>query len=452
MFPYTLYLALSIAAAFASSPAKYQLATFREEVTIPLGHACMGGGVAPASEIVDPLFAHGVVLLGPDLPVVFVAVDWCEIRNDAYDHWRAALAEAAGTTRERVLVASVHQHDAPVVDYEAQRLLDTVGLDKSLCDVAFARECVSRVALALGRSLESARPVTHYGIGAARVEGVASNRRVVLPDGTVTYGRGSATRDPELRALPEGAIDPHLKTLSFWDGDVPVAAISAYASHPMSYYGKGGVSADFVGMARARRQAEMPEVFQMYFTGCSGDTTAGKFNDGDAANRPVLADRIYQGMVNAWKNTERHSLEQVAVRVAPLHLVPKSFGGYAEEDARATLANEAEKVFTRNLAAMALSYRKRAESGQAIDVPVVDFGKVRFLILPGESFVQYQLNAQEMSPTATVVTAGFGECAPGYIPTALASEEGYNDESWCWVEPGAEPLIMEALASSVGGL
>lgn len=439
----------SLLAALLVLSAPYQLATFREDVTIPLGHACMGGGISPALEVVDPLYAHGVILLGPEKPLVFVAVDWCEIRNDAYDHWRAALAEAAGTTPERVLLASVHQHDAPVMDYEAQRLLDEVGLDKSLCDVAFARQCVDRVAAAMKEALKKPRPVTHYGIGIGKVEGVTSNRRVVLPDGTVSYGRGSATKDPALRALPEGIIDPYLKTLSFWDGDTPVAALSAYSTHPMSYYGKGGVSADFVGMARARRQEELPEVFQMYFTGCSGDTTAGKFNDGDPANRPVLADKLYQGMVRAWENTRRHSLEQVVLRVAPLNLVPKSFGGYAEADARATLADASAKTFTRNLAAMALSYRKRMDAGQPIDVPVVDFGKAKFLILPGESFVQYQITAQGMSPDTPVVTAGFGECAPGYIPTAIASTEGYNEESWCWVEPGAEPLITDALALTV---
>ena len=440
-----------LTAASVSAAPDYQLATFRAEVTIPLGHACMGGGISPAKEIVDPLFANGVVLLGPDQPIVFLAVDWCEIRNDAYDHWRDALAGAAGTSRERVLLASVHQHDAPVVDYEAQRLLDEAGLEKSLCDVAFARECVARVAAAMTDSLKNPQPVTHYGIGLARVEGVGSNRRVVHPDGTVTYGRGSATADPALRALPEGAIDPYLKTLSFWNGDAPVAALSAYSTHPMSYYGKGGVSADFVGMARARRQAEMPDVFQIYFTGCSGDTTAGKFNDGNPDNRPVLADKIYQGMVKAWENTQRFPLEQVAMRVPPLNLVPKNFGGYSEEDARKTVADATAKTFQRNLAAMALSWRKRVAAQQPIDVPVVDFGRAKFLVMPAESFVLYQIIAQGFSPDAPVVTAGFGECAPGYIPTALASTEGYNDESWCWVEPGAEALITEALRLAFGG-
>ena len=117
----------------------WTLTTFAADVTIPLGHPCMGGGIAPAATVVDPLDAVGFVLRGGDLdaPVVLVSVDWCEIRNEAYDQWRDVLAEAAGTRRERVLVTSIHQHDAPVMDPGAQRLLDAAGAHGAVCDVGF---------------------------------------------------------------------------------------------------------------------------------------------------------------------------------------------------------------------------------------------------------------------------------------------------------------------------
>src|SRR5262245_39450761 len=70
------------------------VSTFVVEVTPPMGHALMGGGIAPAKEVVDPLFAHGFVLRTPDKPVAFVAIDWCEIRNGAYDLFRSKIAAA----------------------------------------------------------------------------------------------------------------------------------------------------------------------------------------------------------------------------------------------------------------------------------------------------------------------------------------------------------------------
>ncbi|MCH6580570.1 MAG: hypothetical protein IH802_09440, partial [Nitrospinae bacterium] len=52
-----------------------------------------------------------------------------------------------------------------------------------------------------------------------KAEKVTSNRRIIAADGGISYGRGSSTADPKLRAQPPGTIDPWLKTLSFFDGD-----------------------------------------------------------------------------------------------------------------------------------------------------------------------------------------------------------------------------------------
>ena len=426
-----------------------RLATFTAEVTPPLGHPCMGSGIAPAKEIVDPLFANGFVLLGEGQPVVLVAVDWCEIRNDAYERWRGAVAEAAGTTPERVLVCCLHQHDAPVADLQAQRLLERHHAAGSICILDFHEKAVRRVARAVRDALPSARPITHLGTGQAQVEKVASNRRTLGPDGQPQFGRTSATRDPKVRAQPEGTIDPWLKTLSFWDGDRPVLALSCYATHPMSYYGKGGVSADFIGLARKRRQADDPAVFQVHATGCSGNVTAGKYNDGSPDNRPVLADRIYQGMAAAWKATRREALREFSYRTVPLRLEPRDEPGFTVEDLTRRLTTD-PKPFGQCLAALGLSWRERADAGHKIDVPVLDFGPAQLVLLPAESYVEYQLLAQKLRPDSFVVVLGYGECAPGYIPTEKAvAEDDTNLRDWCWVAPGAERAMTAALEAAL---
>src|SRR5687767_11916055 len=77
--------------ASAAEAHKYEVATFEADVTIPVGHACMGGGISDAKEIVDPLLAKGFVLTGGSNPVVVIAVDYCQLNNDAYDRWREVL-------------------------------------------------------------------------------------------------------------------------------------------------------------------------------------------------------------------------------------------------------------------------------------------------------------------------------------------------------------------------
>ena len=428
---------------------RYRLATFSADVTPPLGHPCMGGGVAPVALIDDPLEAHGFVLIGPERPLVFVAVDWCEIRNDAYERWRAALATAAGTTHERVLVTSLHQHDAPIADLAAERLLEQSGAAGRICDLKFHDVAVRGVARALASSLPSAKPVSHFGIGRGRVEQVASNRRYVLPDGTLGFNRTSATRDPALRSMAEGTVDPWLQTLSFWNGDRPVAALSCYATHPMTHYGKGRVSADFVGLARRRRQGDDPSIAQIYASGCSGNVTAGKYNDGSPENRPVLADRIYRGMVAAWDATTRHPLEQLSFRVVPLLLEPRGGPGFTVEDLRKRLTAD-PKPFGQCLAALGLSWRQRVADGRAIDVPVLDFGAACLVLLPGETYLEFQLAAQALRPEAAVLALGYGECAPGYIPIERAWEENDgNLKDWCWVSPGAEARMRGVLEAAL---
>ena len=78
--------------------------------------------VAPVKEIVDPLSARGIVLLGAGEPIVICSVDWVAISNAAHDVFREQLAKAAGTSPDRVAVHVVHQHDAPGVDFSSEEI------------------------------------------------------------------------------------------------------------------------------------------------------------------------------------------------------------------------------------------------------------------------------------------------------------------------------------------
>lgn len=432
------------AAAAAIVPSRsFSIASFHADVTPPLGAPLFNAVIARS--IADPLQAHGVVLSGAGAPIVLAAIDWCEIRNDSYEHWCATLAQAAGTTRDRVIVSCVHQHDAPYSDWVAQRLLEANGVAQPMCNPAYDQQALDRVTAALRESLAKPRPVTHVGAGEGKVERVASNRRYVQPDGKVSWGRTSATRDPRLRALPEGLIDPSLKTISFWNGDEPLAALSCYSTHPMAYYGEGDVSCDFPGLARARRQKETPQVAQIYFTGCAGDTIAGKYNDGSHQNRPILASRMHAGMVAAWEATRRYRLDRIGFRATPMKLAPRHEPGFELDDYRRTLADPSRSRLDRFEAALGLSWRRRLDSGHAIAVPAIDFGPAQLLLLPAESFVQYQLWAQQERPGSLVMTLGFGECAPGYIPTARDAAEGYDDH-YSWIQfPACEKAMRQAI-------
>jgi len=426
------------------SPA-YQLATFATDVTCPIGHPLMSGLRPPASTIDDPLQAHGFVLLGAGDPIVVAAIDWCEIRNQSYRRWREALAKAAGTEPERVMLCSVHQHDAPVSDLGAEAILATEGLGGATLDATFQESAIQAVATALEAGLQDARTVTHVGLGRAKVAEVASNRRVVMPDGQVSFLRTShSAGDPVFRDAPEGMIDQWLQLISFWEESEPVLALHAYSTHPMSHYGMGAVSADFVGMARSRRQQDEPDVHQIYVSGCSGDTTAGKFNDGSPEHREVLASRLHDAMVEAWRTTERHPLGPVSFRAEPLGLEFRKDEEYTTGAMRSVVMDPSADTRDRILAAMGLNSRITAEREGSISMPCLDLGPAMIVLFPAEAFVDYQLMAQRMRPDAFVMSIGYGESWPGYIPTDEAFQDGFDDH-WLWIAPGAEGRIRGAL-------
>src|SRR6266850_2166707 len=82
----------------AAEPTELLIAPFRFDVTPPVGHPLCGGWIKPAVDCQDELEAIGFVLLGAGKPIVICAVDWTGILNEAHVAWRAAMAEAAGTT------------------------------------------------------------------------------------------------------------------------------------------------------------------------------------------------------------------------------------------------------------------------------------------------------------------------------------------------------------------
>src|SRR5206468_1265032 len=122
------------------------------DITCPPGTPLCDGLYPPAKSIVDPLSACGVVILAMDKPIVLCALDWVGVGNSGYDAFREALAQAAGTSRDRVSVHCLHPHDTPGCDFEADALLVPYGLGGKLFDPAFARKAIQRVAAAVAKA------------------------------------------------------------------------------------------------------------------------------------------------------------------------------------------------------------------------------------------------------------------------------------------------------------
>ena len=418
--------------------------SFSVDATPPVGtplayDACVGVG--------SPLTARGIVIAGSSDPIVLVAVDWIGISNGGYSAWKEAIAEAVGTPTERVSVHVLHQHDAPRCDFSVSEMLNAGGYPQVMFDEPFARGVISRVAAAAKGALDKAQTVTHIGLGEAAVEKVASNRRILGEDGKVRVTRYTATRDPAVRAEPEGIIDPKLKSISFWNGDEALVVLTYYATHPQSYYRTGIASPDFPGMARSLREATLNGLRHVHFNGAGGNIGAGKYNDGSPENRQVLAVRMATGMSDALTASTKFALtaadvdwavEQVSLPVAE-HLEEEGLVAQMSD----TQTSDADRVGV----AKNLAWVRRSAAGHQIDIGMLTVGPARVLHMPGELAVEYQLAAQGMAPDRFVAMAAYGEYAPGYICMAEHYAQGGYEAS-----PGASKVSPEVEAVLMGAM
>lgn len=425
----------------AGSDKTPQLAIFDVDATPPVGYVMAYDPVKRHDELT--LRARGVVLTGSGAPIVLCNLDWIGIGNDGHDAFREALARAAGTTIDRVAVHTGHQHDAPACDFGAEAWLKNLASPElGKHDGTFAREVIGRLEAAIRQSMKAPVPLTHIGVGVAKVERVASNRRIPGPDGKVRATRYTATKDAALRAEPEGVIDPELTALSFWNGESPVAVLSYYACHPQSYYRMGIPSSDFPGIARFFRGQAVPEALHVHFNGAGGNIGAGKYNDGSKENRVELALRLAAGMKAAFEATEKHVLttENIAWKSVPVQLPPAAHLVDALRKDPAAKAGD-------HWSAASLVFARRCLNGRSIDIGCLAVGPARVIHMPGELFVEYQLAAKAMRPDLKVMMAAYGDYGPGYIGTARAYPEGGYETSQraSNVAPEVEAILTEAM-------
>jgi hypothetical protein len=436
---------LFAAPAFAARPA-LRLSTFSVDVTPPKGSPLCYSLVVPSERVESPLLAKGVVLYPQgQKPIVLCAVDWLGIGGESHLDWRTRLAKAAGTTPDRVAVQTVHQHDAPGDDRGAAALLPANLPPGMLTPVEFCRTTVARVAQAIRAAKPT--PVSHWATSEARVLEVASNRRILSPDGkTFVFQRFTACRNSPHCDAPEGVIDPQLKTVSFYQQDQRIASLHYYATHPMSYYGKGVVNPDFVGIAR-----ESVPGFNVYFTGAAGNIGAGKYNDGAPANRAVLAGRIATAMKASLASAKPVPVSRLDWRAQPIHLAHRAGADFNEAAIRKVLDDPKAVARDRASSARYLAWWRRCQDRSPnITIQTLRMDGAAIVHMPGELFIEYQLAAIQENKSNWTAMAAYGDYAPMYIGTAAAyPEQGYETSIVSRVGPEAEDLLLSTVRSTL---
>jgi hypothetical protein len=97
-------------------------------------------------------------------------------------------------------------------------------------------------------------------------------------------------------------------------------------------------------------------------------------------------------------------------------------------------------------AAFRIGFIRHSTSGVPIQFTSLHLGDdVRLLHLPGESFIEYQLSAQQQFPAAFVATASYGDGITGYIPLEKSFAEGGYEPTQAFAAPQSELQMRSAI-------
>ncbi len=429
---------------------KIDLYTFKVNVTPPIGHYLCGGLGAPMLEFGDPLYLRGWVLKSDSRCCVIASIDYCYMIGRSQWRFEQALAEAAGTAREHVVIQATHAHNAPLVNEEAHAILAEFDPSRQCHDEAYFSDVLQRTGNAVRACMEQQSVVIGgVGFASSTVHEFASTRRVLDEQGKA-HPRYSVCRDPALRDKPVGRIDPLLDQIVLYDEDKnPVTCASFFACHPQVSTDRYVISGDTVGLALDMFEKQYPHVFPLYFDGCGGDVTAGKYTTLNLErNRYVFGVRLFDGIEAAFHAARPSPLERWdwvdRTYELPLQTIVKDQDYYQQQIAEGPEGR-------RYLAACKLHRLREGIDRYPFRVSCLRFNRMASLFMPTELCVDYQLFAksQHVGPLAV---AAYGDSFLNYVATARAFDEGGYEvmPEWTEVDRRADPLIRSYIADVLG--
>ena len=417
----------------------------RRDITQPLGTPSSLGLYTPVTEIWDPLSATAVVLDDGAERIAVVGLDLCGLLAASHQAIRRAVAVATGIDAERVVLNVSHSHSAPYISADLQELLRPFGLRSHDDDYATTLE--RAVVDAVTEAADRALPV-RVATGRGRVDRVAGNRRPKRPDGRTVHRHGRPPDD--LRALPEGLIDPEVAVLRFdgLDGR-PVGAVLTYACHATASGGgiPTNVSADFVGHGRTTIEREF-DLTCVFLQGCAGNQGTGKWVSGTPWEDTVaMGGRFAAGVADALRSAATLDDPGLHVDTSSLPLQLDPFPPTADLERRLELAIGTGEFGQIVSIADALILARHLPDLAAARITAIAIGdRLALVVLPGEVFLEHGLAIRARSPFAETIVAAYNDNSLQYIPTAEAFPEGeYEvDGGWRYIQAGQGEALAAA--------
>jgi hypothetical protein len=415
-----------IAVSDAADAPAFQAGTAKVEIT-PSAESAVDLFGQPL-RLRDPLFARVLVLKDEKVSIAIVSVDLIVFAS------QKVIAEAkAKWGVDHVILSATHTHAgmnprgmlikppaAPDWTRSGKAPAETVDWPGLSADPWYA-ETEAKIVAAIGQAMKNrfaARIVA--GKGPFESAYMAHNRRLVH-DGRVS----ALWENPDRR--PTQPIDPTVGVIRVEDqSGKPRAFAVHYACHPVALMGAGVVSRDFPGAMVDDLEQELgDDCLGMFLQGAQGDLDPYDLHNLRGENRFNIARQ--SGI----------SLAKGALRVA--------------EDLKGS--GQCPKLQVRE-SLLTLPNRNGNKSTDVGLLTVLIGRDLALVAIPGEPFIQHQLDLTAKSPVANTFILGLAYHGQGtpfvvYIPTVQAVREGGYGATECsfLAADAGEKIVAEAVLS-----
>ena len=393
-----------------------------------------------ADTIVDPLYAHVLVLDADGTRLGFLSLDVLGITASQVARIREG-AERVGIPAANLMVAATHNHAGPAV----------ANIGPSVRDEAYVDLMIERTEHALQAAvanLASAR----LGISSCTEGRVAFIRRFIMKDGTVRTH--PPAHSPDIRCA-EGVTDPELAVICVKDSrDRVVGLVVNFACHPTHHGGDARISAGWPGqLSMALKREYGDDCVTVFLNGAFGNISHANPLDPDYDDDMqwmgnLLASRVVETVGQMeFDDDAALGCAYETINIPYRDLSGPYGAGYA-------LAQPfgAPGVYEKDR--QKLRERIAKQRHEPAEIQCIRIGDgTAFVGVPGELFAQIGLRIKMESGVARTLVVAAANGMLGYVPHKQAFERGGYETTmagWSKMAPEAGDMVAEAALDLLG--
>ncbi len=397
------------------------------------------GYYRPAQFVINDLHARAIVFQKADKRFLLLSLELLAVTKEWTDAIRDFAEKECGFERDAVAVHVVQNHSSPSLGQIM--LTDRFAATRKYpwlrgSDPAYGPLVLKKLKPLIRDAVTNLQPV-RLVFGSAFEARISFNRRVAMRDGTSQMHLDTRKEDA---LYLEGPSDPEVGVALFTNPELQtIAALLHHTCHPVHWDPHHAVHSDWPGAwAEEVRRTMFPGVIPLVVNGCCGNVQHGNPFNQQRVDTPqnmgqLLTEATRTALINPYYSEDDPVLAYKTIRFGiPFRHFPKK----VFQDAHALLEKNPEPLWTDDthtvydrawfFAASLVDLEHMLANNKTFEyeIQALRIGQLAIVVLPGEPFVEAQLDIKQRSPAARTFVAHMSNRYVGYIPTPAAIKRG----------------------------